>query len=295
VIDSNGDKIGSVDNVWVDDATNALEFVGVHTGWLFGKTHVIPMENAQIDGSNQAVQVPYDQDLIKDAPSFDGDAELSPDDENTIYSYYGMDRTTAPSPSGLATNSGITGSADGESTTGQYADDTAGTNSYADAGTTGTYDATANADATTAGTYDTTDTSEQRVQLAEEQLNVGKRAVQAGSVRLRKVVRTEEVEQPVELQHEEIDIERVPVSETTSDVASNAFQEQEIEVPVMREEPVVEKQARVTGEVRVGKDVETETRTVGGQVRQEDVEVDRDVDTDNNLTAGYADNSETTR
>ena len=54
----------------------------------------------------------------------------------------------------------------------------------------------------------------------------------------------------------------------------DAFQEEEIEVPVMREEAVVAKEAHVTGQVNLNKNVETETETVGGDVRQEDVVVD---------------------
>jgi uncharacterized protein (TIGR02271 family) len=254
VVDSDGQKIGSVDNVWVDDATNDVEFAGVHTGLIFGKTHVVPLENAQVDPAGQTIQVPFDQDQVKNAPSFGSGDELSPEDEDTIYSYYGMSRSTAASPSGLGTDAG----------TANYGTDGIGTDQSVE---------------TTSGT-DTVDTGvgEERIQLAEEELAVGKQQVQAGQVRLRKVVRAEQVEQPVELRREDVEIERVPVSDSTTDVASDAFQEREIDVPLMREEPVVEKQARVTGEVRVGKEVETETRNVQGQVRSEDVEVDRDVD-----------------
>src|SRR5438270_6099097 len=107
VVDSNGNKIGTVDNVWVDDATNELEFVGVKTGWLFGKTHIIPCAEAQI-GDGQ-ITVPYGEDQIKNAPSYGSDDELSPDDEQQVYSYYGLDRTTAPSPTGLASSETGTG------------------------------------------------------------------------------------------------------------------------------------------------------------------------------------------
>ena len=102
-----------------------------------------------------------------------------------------------------------------------------------------------------------------------------KRPVEAGRVRLRKVVRTEREEVPVELRHEEVEIERVPVNEAAAP-DEPAFQEREIDVPVMREEPVVGKETRVTDEVRVNKDVETETRRVGDEVRREDVKVDRE-------------------
>ena len=80
---------------------------------------------------------------------------------------------------------------------------------------------------------------------------------------------------------EQVEIERVPVSETDSTIGDDtAFTEQEIDVPVMREEAVVGKEARSTGEVRLNKTVSTETETVGGDVRREDVQVDRDVDTE---------------
>jgi len=259
VIDQDGEKIGEVDNVWVDDATNELEFIGVKTGWIFGSTHIIPTANAQIgEGS---IQVPYPSQQVKDAPSFGADDELSPEDEEQVYAYYGLARSTAPSPSGEA--------AGYRTTSGTSERDLATT------GTTG-YQSTAGygEDTTTNRDYGTED--ERSVRLHEEELQVGTRPVEAGQVRLRKVVHTERQEVPVELRREDVEIERVAVSD--GDIASDAFEEAEIEVPVMREEAVVGKEVRATGEVRLNKDVETETRTVGGEVRSEEVEIDRDVD-----------------
>src|SRR5690242_7592140 len=85
VLDSAGNKIGDVDGVWVDDATDELEFIAAKTGWIFGKNHIMPAVNLQIDSSNGTIQTPYGSDQIKDAPSFSSDAELSPSDEDTIY------------------------------------------------------------------------------------------------------------------------------------------------------------------------------------------------------------------
>ena len=245
VIDSGGNKLGSVDNVWVDDATDELEFIGVKTGMVFGKTHVIPTVDAEADPGNNSIRVPYAEDQIKGAPSFGAHDELSPEQESEVYSYYGLDRSTAPSPSGLPEG--------GTASTGTTR-----------SGTTGS---------PATGTLESAD-DERRIQLAEEELQVGKRQVEAGRARLRKVVHTEHVSEPVELRHEELDIERVPVAD--GEVAPGAFQEGEIEIPIMREEPVAAKEARVTGEVRLGKDVKTETRTVEGDVRREDVDIDRD-------------------
>jgi len=246
VTDSNGKKIGKIDGVWVDDATNALEFIGVKIGMLMGKTHIIPVTQGQTGGGT--ISVPYAESKIKDAPSFGADDELSPDDEDGIYSYYGVDRSTGQSPSGLPA---------GEQT-GGYTTTGANTRDYQTTDTN-TRD------------YDTSGTGERGMKLSEEQLQVGKRQVESGRVRLRKVVHTERQEVPVELRRENVQVERTAA--TGTDVPDTAFQEQEIDVPLTREEPVVDKQARVTGEVQLNKTTETETRTVGGEVRSEDVDV----------------------
>jgi len=249
VLDASGAKIGRVDNVWVDDATQQLEFLGVQTSWLgVGKDHLIPAATAPVDTGQHTIQVPYPADQVKDAPSYAADAQLSAADEDSVYTYYGINRSTAPSPTGLAGATGATGPA------------------------------------TTSGTgYARTDSTggDVRVPLTEEQLQVGTRQGEAGRAHLRKIVRTEQVSAPVELRREEVHVERVPVSgaAVSGELPDDAFQEKDIEVTVMQEEPVVSKQARVTGEVHVGKTPATETRTVESEVRKEDVVVDRDDDT----------------
>jgi uncharacterized protein (TIGR02271 family) len=266
VLDGGGNSIGSVDSVWVDDATSQLEFIAVKTGWLFGKNHVIPTQDASIDSNAQTISVPYGKDQVENAPSFDADAELSPEDEDSIYSAYGMQRSTAPSPTGMGTDSGTAGQnlqTNANQTTGSYGDQT-----------TGDF----NAEQATGDQIN--------VPVVEEELAVGKRQVQTGQVRLRKVVNTEHQEVPVTLQREEVQVERVPADESSfgTDATEGAFQEREINVPVMAEEPVVEKQAQVTGQVRLNKTAETETRTVEGDVRSTDVEIEGDGDTAQNLS-----------
>ena len=126
----------------------------------------------------------------------------------------------------------------------------------------------------------TRDEDEARMKLKSEQVNVGKREVEYGGVRLRKVVRTETVNQPVELSREEIVVERVPADERR-DTRTNDTKfadEEEIYIPLRREEPVVEKTVHEREEVRVRKQRETEHRDVQESVRHEDVEVNRDDD-----------------
>jgi uncharacterized protein (TIGR02271 family) len=112
------------------------------------------------------------------------------------------------------------------------------------------------------------------MKLSEEQLKIGKREVEAGGVRLRKIVRTETVNQPVELKREEIVIERVPASGTATTGA--AFENEDVFIPLRREEAVVEKEAHVREEVRVSKKATTEQQNVSGEVRKEDVEIEQE-------------------
>jgi uncharacterized protein (TIGR02271 family) len=111
------------------------------------------------------------------------------------------------------------------------------------------------------------------VPLSEEDVKVGKRTVGAGEVKLHKTVTTEQVNVPVELKHEDIFVERVAAHEVESS-GTEPFREQRIKVPLNREEPVVEKETRVTGGVRVRKTQGVKQETIRENVRREDVDVD---------------------
>ena len=133
-------------------------------------------------------------------------------------------------------------------------------------------DVAANTVATRAGAR----TSENiEVALSEEQLKVGKRTVDAGVVRLRKIVRTEQVQVPVELRREDFVVERIDAKDVKPGDA-RAFDEKAIDMTLHREEAVVGKETVVTGAVRVRKTEDIETKTVSDSVRKEDVEVLRD-------------------
>lgn len=112
------------------------------------------------------------------------------------------------------------------------------------------------------------------MKLSEEQLKVGKREVEAGGVRLRKVVRMETVHEPVQLQHEEVVIERVP--STSGPAAGQAkFSNEEVYIPLRREEAVIEKEPHVREEVRFRKENQTDEQRISENVRREDIEVEK--------------------
>ena len=116
------------------------------------------------------------------------------------------------------------------------------------------------------------------VPLAEEQLRVGKQQVQAGEVNVQKRVVSEQVNVPVELRREEVNVQQrdLPDRPLQAGEVEQAFQEGTIRVPLRAEEAVVQKQAYVTGEVVLNKDVQTEQRNVTDTVRREQVYVDRE-------------------
>jgi uncharacterized protein (TIGR02271 family) len=134
--------------------------------------------------------------------------------------------------------------------------------------------------------------------LYEEQVRVGKRTVDAGQIRLRKVIKTEKVNQPVQLRSETWVIDRVPASEqqgaakasnaaadnargSASASAGKPFEQREIVIELKEEQPVVEKQMVHTGNVIARKNAQMKQTTVSNEVRKEDIQLDKSGDTGN--------------
>lgn len=252
VVDSQNNKIGTVDNIWEDSSTAEPAFIGAKTGWLGSRIYVIPVEGAKVDAVNRAVRVAYNEDRIKNAPHLSADADLTPDEENIIYQYYGLHSGTEAGHADTGIDHdvalAVTGTPDGNAAEG-----------IAERG--------GEQNQELVGQQDTT------LPLAEEGINVEKHMVEAGRVRLRKIVRTEHVSIPVELRREHVEIERVAVTGGT--VSDDAFTETEISIPLMREEAIATKTAFVAGEVRIHKTADTETRTVERDLREVDVQIDK--------------------
>ena len=138
-----------------------------------------------------------------------------------------------------------------------------------DTATTGT------ASTGTAGTAVNTE-GEQRLDVVEERINIGKREVQRGGTRVRRVVTERPVEEQVTLRDETIRVDRHPVDRTLTSADGDAFTEKTFEFTETDEEAVVAKEAHVTEEVVVGKEVEERTETVRDTVRRADVEIEKD-------------------
>jgi uncharacterized protein (TIGR02271 family) len=119
-----------------------------------------------------------------------------------------------------------------------------------------------------------TDKGEIAVPVIEERLEVGKREVERGGVRVQTRVTETPVEENVQLRDERIHVERRPVDYTFHGTESEAFQESIVEIKEAYEELIVNKKARVVEEVVVGKDVEQHTETVRDTLRRTDVDIE---------------------
>jgi uncharacterized protein (TIGR02271 family) len=218
VVSGDGDKIGTLEEIYLDTHTGQPEWATVNTG-LFGmKQSFIPLADSDPQGGR--VVVPYSKDQVKDAPSVDPDGDLSADEEQQLYRHYGV--------------------GNGQDVSGPTTDDA--------------------------------------MTRSEEELRVGTSQRERGRARLRKYVVTEEVQQTVPVQREEVRIEREPITEGNADAAMAGpdISEEEHEVTLHEEEVVVEKRAVPKERVRMSKDTVTDEQTVSDEVRKERIEVEGD-------------------
>ncbi|MFC4905101.1 PRC and DUF2382 domain-containing protein [Kocuria oceani] len=252
--DSDGDKIGKVEQVFLDDNTEEVTFVTVDTGLFGTKESFVPVEGARQDGDR--LVLPYAKGVVKDAPNVDADQHLSPAEEEEIYRYYQM-------------NYSGTGDRDG-----RYATET-DRHAVAAAGTAGN-DRYAE---DTAGRHDTAagaDLDDNEVIRHEERLRVGKQREESGRARLRKYVVTEHEGVDVPVEREEVRIERVPLDGT--EVTGGTIGEDTVEVTLHEERAVVAKETVGVEKIELEKETVAETQRVAAEVRKEQVEIDTDTD-----------------
>jgi uncharacterized protein (TIGR02271 family) len=252
--DRDGNKIGSVEEFYLDAETDAPEWALVNTGLFGGKSSFVPLRDAsEADGT---LRVPFDKATVKDAPKMDPDGELSQREEGELYRYYGIKssepRSGTRSPD-TGARGGVSRDADAEGTVGR---DVSGP------------------------------TTDDAMTRSEEELTVGKAERETGRARLRKYIVTDEVTEKVPVKREGIRVEREPITGANVGDATKGpeLSEEEHEVVLHEEEVVAEKRVVPKERVRLDKDVEIEERTVSEDVRREEIEVDDDAGTGRDRT-----------
>ncbi|WP_336029350.1 PRC and DUF2382 domain-containing protein [Geodermatophilus sp. FMUSA9-8] len=257
-------KHGTVGEVYLDDETGRPEWATIRTGLFGTKEAFVPLADASVSGGE--LRLPYDKSRVKNAPHVDvSGGHLSPQEEQELYRYYGLGTSGTTTGQGMTT--GTTGQAMATGTTTQ----TTGTTGR-DRDGDGTYD-----DVRGAVGHDTSGpTTDNAMTRSEEHLNVGTQRVEAGRARLRKYVVTENVTQTVPVSHEEVRVEREPITDANYGNAMDgpAISEEEHEVVLHAERPVVQKEAVPVERVRLDTQTVTEQQQVSEQVRKEEIEVD---------------------
>ena len=263
VYDQDYEKIGKVDDLFLDE-NDSPEYIGVKMGLLGTRSTLIPFEMARVNDERQVIEVSKDKDTVKNGPTFDDDKEITPEFENEVYSYYGLEYTNGTDGRGAygsyysdeGTEAGTVGPgmSMGDTETGEFREHAANDE--------GVHQSRGD---------DLADEDELRVQRSEEELAAGTRERQAGQLKVRKRVRTDREQIEVPTRHEEVSVERVPVE---GEATEAEIGDDEVVVPVTEEEVVVGKRPVVKEEVRVRKDVVEDTETIEEDVRREEIEVE---------------------
>ncbi|CAN5266585.1 PRC and DUF2382 domain-containing protein [soil metagenome] len=236
--DRSGQRIGTVQEIYLDRETDRPEWALVNTGLFGGGSSFVPLVGASVQGD--VLLVDYDKETVKDAPLMEADQELLPEEEAELYRHYGLD----------------------------YAEPTADPDS-------------ADRDVVTpqpgpAGDDVPAPASDHAMTRSEEELRVGTERREAGRARLRKYVETERVTRQVPVRREQVRLEREPITGSDPDAAAEGavISEEEHEVTLTEERPVVGKQAVAKERVRLEKEEVTEDVTVSEDLRRERVELD---------------------
>ncbi|MCU0525524.1 MAG: DUF2382 domain-containing protein [Elainella sp. Prado103] len=287
---SNQDKVGSVDDLLVDEE-GRFRYLVINTGaWIFGKKVLLPIGQARIDYNDRRVYATgLSREQVENLPEYDPNSIIDYDYEERVRNVY------RPSAYGSAAyGSAATGSTATGSTATSSAATTAGLNASPALESQTSLDTTPGlTDQTTQRSYNRDnyrydydpnlygmkEQDHQNLRLYEERLIAGKTRQKTGEVAVSKHVETETQRVSVPVERERVVIERVePTDRSTAPVVgTDAFQEGEVvRMDVYEETPDIRKEAFVREEVRVRKEVEQDTVEAQETIRKERLDVDRD-------------------
>ena len=237
--EADGGKIGNIGQVYLDEDTGEPAWVTVSTGMFGTRESFAPLYGSSVRGDQLVLAV--SKQLVKDAPAIADDGHLSEADCAELYQHYAAY---------LGSEADSTEGPDTDGYAGRHADDRVEG--------TGTDDA---------------------MTRSEERLRVGTENVQSGRARLRKYVVTENVSTTVPVSHEEVRLEREPVTEANRDAALSGadITEEEHELTLHAERPVVAKETVPVERVRLSTETVTEEQQVNEQLRKEQID-EPDVD-----------------
>src|SRR5918999_6393183 len=198
-----------------------------------------------LDREGDNVRVPYEKSHVKDAPHAEADGALSQQEEARLYQHYGLEYGESRSDSGLPQGGAPRGG-----------------------------DPTPDGSPGVVGNDVSGPETDDAMTRSEEEVRVGTTRREAGRARLKKYVVTENVTETVPVQREEVRVEREPITDANLDQALDGpeISEEEHEVTLHAEQPVVDKRTVPKERVRMDRDTVTEQQTVSETVRKEQIE-----------------------
>ncbi|WP_078891784.1 PRC and DUF2382 domain-containing protein [Streptomyces sp. NRRL S-350] len=313
-VDRSGDKIGTVDEVYLDDATGRPEWAAVRTG-IFGRDAFVPLTTSEFSGDE--LRVPYDKSLVKESPDFGVGQHLSPAQELQLYRYYGLDTSvdghgadedggraaqpdldfgTAAAATTTAKPLAFRSHEPGPATTVAPVNHSPSTATEAPVQTVSTPAPVTTALAPTPateprfhqapaasspspapGTAPSAPTGPVEITCHEERLDITTEWHTVGTAKLRKYVTTEQIERRVPVVRERVRVERVPVSDAERTALSDKEIAEAVEEVTLREErPAVRKYLTPIERVRLVVERYTDEEVIRDELRREHVEVHDD-------------------
>jgi uncharacterized protein (TIGR02271 family) len=234
-IGADGDKIGQIGQVYLDDQTGQPLWVTVSTGMFGTKESFAPLYGSNV--TTEGLQLAVTKDMVKGAPGVDADGHIGEGENDALYDYY----------------AGYLG--DSTQQAGDTREDLAGRDDVQGRDTSGP-------------------TTDDAMTRSEERLRVGTEQAEIGRARLRKYVVTENVTQTVPVSHEEVRLEREPITDANAGAAMSGadITEEEHEVTLHAERPVTQKETVPVERVRLGTETVTEEQQVTESVRKEQID-----------------------
>ena len=277
VYDKHYEKIGKVDDLFVDE-NDRPEYVGVKMGLLGTRSTLIPIDIVRVNDKRRLVEVAAEKEAVENGPTFDDDSEITAEFERQVLAYYRVETSSASAQRGTygAYYSDAVGDERVDLQPGERAEAREHSGEERPSAAPGEADhereeLREHEELRERG--DLTDEEELRVQRSEEELRAGTRERRAGSVNVRKRVRTDHERLSVPKRREEVSVERVRVEDRQASEAEIG-EDDEVRIPVVEEEVVVEKRPVVKEEIRLRKDVVEEEEVVEEDVRKEEVDIE---------------------
>ena len=248
-VDTDGAKLGKIGQVYLDDQSGQPLWVTIHTGMFGTKESFAPLYGFRTDGDDLRLAV--SKDMVKDAPGIEADGRIEGSENEALYTYYegylGGSAQDAPVRD--------QGRNEGQGYAGDTRKDLPGRSDIQGRDTSGP-------------------TTDDAMTRSEERLHVGTEKAEVGRARLRKHVVTENVTTTVPVSHEEVRLEREPITDSNLGQATSGadISEEEHEVTLHAERPVTDKETVPVERVRLGKETVTEDHEVSETLRKEQID-----------------------